>query len=648
MLNPSDEIKAKLDIVEVIREYIPLKAAGFNFRANCPFHREKTPSFMVSPEKQIWHCFGCGKGGDVFSFVMEIEHLTFVETLRLLAKKAGVVLKSGADPALTSKRNVLLDILESAVKFYHKVLLDSPAAAAARAYLKQRGLTDKTIADWQIGYSPESWEILINFLKGRGFAENEIFLAGLSVRKEKNPGFYDRFRGRIMFPINDLNGNAVGFTARVSPEKEADEKSGGKYINTPATMIYDKSKILFGLDKAKMAVKAEDAAVLVEGQMDAITAQQNGFTNVIASSGTALTADQVNLIKRYSNNLFLSFDMDQAGDLASQRGIDTAMQVEMNIRVVLLPEGKDPDEYIKKNPDGWRTALQAAKPVMQYYFDKVFAKYNKADYEGQRQSLAILLPTIAKFGSKLEQDFWLKKLSQEIDIKENLLREKFDEIAAATRKAAEKRPAPSAGADKPGNQPAVGSSRDKLSREARLSESLLALALKFPAHLEYITSHIAPEHLVGDDYKLFYKNLIIYYNKLIDFWTHEGGSFELAVNYQDFKDWLLAPENLESDNNETKNNQANNQLCASSLDRLVLLADKDFYDYTAEQAKAEIIGWVAVLKVNYLNDRRQQVVKLIAAAEKDNLPSAEKIEKLKGLLEEYKSLTEEINSIGIK
>lgn len=659
MPNPSDEIKSRLDIVEVIREYIPLKAAGLNFRANCPFHREKTPSFMVSPEKQIWHCFGCGKGGDVFSFVMEIESLTFIEVLRLLAKKAGVVLKR-ADPALASKRNVLLDIVELAAKFYHKVLLDGPAARAARDYLKKRGLTEETIETWQIGYSPDAWETLTNFLKSKGFGENEIFLAGLSVKKDPSTGsgragFYDRFRGRIMFPINDINGNTVGFTARVGPEKEATEKMG-KYINTPATMIYDKSKILFGLDKAKMAIKAEDVGVLVEGQMDAITARQNGFLNVIASSGTALTAEQVNLIKRYSNNLLLSFDMDKAGDLASERGIDMAMRAEMQIKVIEVKDAKDPDECIRKNPDGWCQAVVGAKPVMQYYFDKIFAKFNKNDYEGQRQSLNILLPVISKFGSKIEQDFWLKKLSQEIDTNENLLREKFNEIVAASRQTAEKKQklpvSPNLGGlaslDKSGGRSKPELSAEKQSREARLSELLLALALRYPAHLEYIINHIAPEHLVGDDYKLFYKNLIIYYNKLIDFWTHEGGNFDLTINYQDLKDWFNNPEDLEQDNNDTTNNQADNHRCASSLDKLVLLADKDFYDYTAEHAKAEIISWVAALKVNYLSDRRRQIIKLIALAEKENLAPPGKTDKLKGLMEEFKALTEEINLLGLK
>ncbi len=637
MQNPSDEIKSKLDIVDVIREYIQLKAAGLNFRANCPFHREKTPSFMVSPEKQIWHCFGCGKGGDVFSFVMEIEGLSFVETLRLLAKKAGVTLKK-ADPALTSKRNSLLDILELSAKYYHKVLTGSPAAETARAYLSERGITAETIETWQIGYSPDTWDSLTNFLKSRGFGENEIFLAGLSVKKEKTPGFYDRFRGRIMFPIHDINGNVAGFTARVRKEKETEEKMG-KYINTPATMIYDKSKILFGLDKAKMAVKSEDAAVLVEGQMDAITAEQNGFKNVIATSGTALTAEQVNLIKRYSNNLFLSFDMDKAGDLAAERGIAAAMQAEMNIKVIEIKGAKDPDECIKNNPEAWRQAVLNAKPMMQYYFDKTFAKLNLKDYEGQNQAEKILLPVIAKFGSKTEQDFWLKKLSQEVNANENSLREKLGEIIKKQNQA--NSPA------RPQDRAAQELSQVKPSREQMLSELLLAFAIRFPAHLEYVINHIGPEDLAGESNQLLYKNLIIYYNKLIDLWTREGGNFDLAINYLSLKEWLSNPDNFTEDSNAKTDSQPDNYKCLSLLDRLVLLADKDFYDYSEEQVKAEIINIMATLRVNYLNNRRHAIAKLISALEKENISGQEKNEKLKNLMEEFKALTEEINLIEI-
>lgn len=642
MLNPSDEIKSKLDIVDVIREYIQLKAAGLNFRALCPFHREKTPSFMVSPEKQIWHCFGCGKGGDIFSFVMEIEGLNFVETLRLLAKKAGVVLKK-ADPALASKRNVILDILELSAKYYHKILTASPAGLTARRYLSQRGLTDETIEKWQIGYSLEAWDSLLNFLKSKGHGENEIFLAGLAVKKEKTPGFYDRFRGRIMFPIHDINGSVAGFSARVSPEKEAAEKMG-KYINTPATMVYDKSKILFGLDKAKLAIKAEEAAVLVEGQMDAITAEQNSFKNVIASSGTALTAEQISLIKRYSNNLFLCFDMDEAGALAAERGIAQAMRAEMNIKVIELKGAKDPDECIKNNPEDWRRAVGNAKPVMQYYFDKTFAGLDLRSYESQSRAEKILLPLIAKFGAKTEQDYWLKKLSQAIDAHENFLREKLGEI----RQLADKRQSQTDRPAKTAVQPPAESSYLKPGREQLLSELLLAFVLKFPAYLEYVINHIGPDDLAGEFNQSLYKNLIIYYNKLIDLWTREGGDFELSINYLGLKEWLSHPDNFIQENETKNDNQPDNYKCLSLLDRLVLLADKDLYDYTAERAKAEIINIAAALRLNYLNNRRRETAKLIAASEKENISDEDKEEKLKSLMEEFKALTEEMNFIEIK
>lgn len=651
MSNPSDEIKSKLDIVDVIREYIQLKVAGLNFRANCPFHREKTPSFIVSPEKQIWHCFGCSKGGDIFSFVMEIEGLNFVETLRLLAKKAGVVLKK-ADPVLTSKRNALLDILELSAKYYHKILTGSPAAEIARQYLRERALTDETIVKWQIGYSLDSWDGLAKFLKSRGFLENEIFLAGLSVKKNSSTGsgqagFYDRFRGRVMFPIHDINGNIAGFSARilsvsnkaaaVKPEENWNEKMG-KYINTPATMIYDKSKILFGLDKAKMAVKAEDAAVLVEGQMDAIMAEQNGFKNVIASSGTALTAEQVNLIKRYSNNLFLSFDMDKAGDLAAERGIAQAMQAEMNIKVIEINGAKDADECIRNNPENWRQAVENAKPMMRYYFDKTFAGLNLKDYQGQSQAEKILLPVISKLGSIIEQDYWLKKLSQEIDAQENSLREKLREIIKKKNQA--KSPAQTL------NKAPEELSRLKPRREQMLSELLLAFVLKFPAYLEYAINHIGPDDLVGRANQLLYENLIIYYNNLIDLWTREGGNFELAINYLGLKEWLSNPDNYASPPDLSA--EAGNYKCLNLLDRLVLLADKDFYDYTEEQVKAEIINIVAALKVSCLNNRRRETAKSIAALEKENISGQEKNERLKKLMEEFKTLTEETNLIEIR
>ncbi|MFA6609050.1 MAG: hypothetical protein WCT07_04055, partial [Candidatus Paceibacterota bacterium] len=309
-----------------------------------------------------------------------------------------------------------------------------------------------------------------------------------------------------------------------------------------------------------------------------------------------------------------------------------------NIKVIEIKDAKDPDECIKNNPDNWRQAVIDAKPMMQYYFDKTFAKLNLKDYEGQNQAEKILLPVIAKFGSKTEQDFWLKKLSQEVNANENSLREKLAEVKKQSQPNYSIKPL--AGVPQELNQV-------KPTREQMLSELLLAFVIRFPAHLEYVVNHIGPEDLTGESNQLLYKNLIIYYNKLIDLWTREGGNFELAINYLSLKEWLSNSDNFTKNSDAKIDGQPDSHKCLNLLDRLVLLADKDFYDYSEEKIKAEIINIMATLRVNYLNNRRHEIGKLIGALEKENISSREKNEKLKNLMEEFKSLTEEINLIEI-
>jgi DNA primase len=646
MNNPSEEIKSKLDVVEVLREYIQLKPAGVNFRANCPFHREKTPSFIISPEKQIWHCFGCGKGGDIFTFVMEMEGLSFVEALRLLAGKAGVELKK-TDPAQSSKRNRLLDLLKLSVRYYHKVLLDSPAGAPARAYLERRGFTAETIENWQIGYSPDTWDSLLNFLKSKNYSEDEIFQSGLSVKKENAPGYYDRFRGRIMFPINDPSGNPVAFTARVSPEREATEKMG-KYINSPQTIVYDKSRILFGLDKAKMKIKDQASAVLVEGQADVITAHQNGFANVIAASGTALTTEQVNLIKRYTPNIFLAFDMDKAGEMAIERGTKEAMRAEMNIKVIELPSGKDPDEFIKNNPGGWPEAISAAKPVMQYFFDKIFSKLDLRDIGNKRQGAKEFLPLVANLGNRIEQESWLKRLGEAIDISESVLKETL---------AADKKTRASDIGPADGKKAMTVATPANYTREELLSHTLLSLLIRFPEHIEYAMNNLETDQLTGEANQTLYRNLVIYYTKTIDNWTQSDNSdyaeaksnqadaSPIVIDYKEFRAWLAeiddqaaASTSLESDNQEEQNINTSQP---ALLDRLSLLAEKDFYDFTREQAKKEIVELIISLKKNFLSTRLKEIEKNIGQAE----VGGEK-EKAKAMMEEFKLLSDELKTLA--
>ncbi|MDD5032423.1 MAG: DNA primase [Patescibacteria group bacterium] len=616
-----EEIKSRLDIVEIIREYIPLKPAGINFRALCPFHREKSPSFIVSPEKQIWHCFGCGRGGDVFSFLMEIEGLGFAEVLRNLAPRAGVTLKK-QDPKLTSQRNRLLDIMETAVNYYRKAL-ERDEAGSIRKYLTGRGLKEETVESWQIGYSPDSWDDLLNLLRGKGYTENEIFLAGLSTKKDNSVRFYNRFRDRIMFPIFDISGAAVAFSARVRPDKEGEEKMG-KYINSPATMIYDKSRILFGLDKAKMAIKSEDLAIIVEGQMDAITAHQNNFKNVVASSGTALTAEQVKLLKRYTNNIALGFDMDQAGQMAADRGVREAMAGEMNIKVILIPSGKDPDECIRNNPEDWTGAVKEAKAIMEYYFNKVFSGLNLEEVGDKRRAAKEILPILSKLGSNIEKDFWLKKLAEKIEVGENLLRETLSKF--------EKKELKTPIAGKPEKEADL---KVRQSREEMLSELMLAFGIRFPGLLSYIIDRIQPDQIVGSANKLFYKDLIIYYNNVIGSENEPAGEeVSPKVSYDSLKNWLE-----EKFSRPSAGGEGDSQL--KLLDRLVLLGDKDFYDLDEEAARGEIIKIIITLKRYYLIYRMKEIEKTIAHCEEEG-----EGEKARGLMEELKIMSDEMREVG--
>jgi DNA primase len=618
-MQASEEIKARIDIVDLIREYINLQPAGVNFRARCPFHREKSPSFIVSPEKQIWHCFGCGRGGDIFSFLMELEGINFVEALRILAPKAGVSLKQ-QDPKISSERNRIMDIMDISRRFYHKNLLESPYAKNARDYLLKRGLKKETIEEWQIGFSLDSWDSVINILKNKGFKENEIFLAGMIVRSEKSNRFYDRFRGRIMFPIMDVNSNTVAFSARVSPEKEEQEKMG-KYINSPQTPVYDKSKILFGLDKSKMAIKSEDLAIIVEGQMDVVSAHQAGFKNVIASSGTALSQEQIILIKRFTNNLAFAFDQDSAGISAADRGMGIASQLEMNIKVIEVPDAKDPDECIRKNPDTWRKAVGEASLMMEYYFKKYLNDLNADNIEDKNKAVQLIIPKIYRLGNKIEQDHWLKKLGEKMDIEINRLKDVLKKI---------KNPEIRIKKEEEPTNPKILKSKTK---EEKMSEILNALLIKFSPLLEYTLKYLSLDYLHGEENKDIYKKLILYYNNIINeevnFANYEQESKKINARDNNFRTWLKENKNLELDLGDQLN----------FFDKLVILGDEEFYKLDFEQAKNELIKILRLLKKEYLNKRMRELEKLISQSEKENLGNIQDLmEEFKNLLSEYKDL----------
>ncbi|MCK5123209.1 MAG: DNA primase [Candidatus Pacebacteria bacterium] len=462
----TDEIKSKLSVEEVISGYLQLQRAGRNLKANCPFHNEKTPSFMVSPERQMWHCFGCGEGGDIFSFVMKIEGLEFRDALKLLAEKARVELKStGYKSSDGGRKKRVLEVVEVSRKFYEECLKIKTGKKAFE-YLSKRGLSKNTIEKFQLGYAPDSWDLLSKFLKKKGYRDSEIFAAGMTVRKDRG-GYYDRFRGRIMFPINNVSGQTVGFSSRVMPGQD---ESQAKYINTPETVLYNKSQILYGLDRAKLAIRKNDLAILVEGNMDVIASFQAEIENVVAASGTALTAEQIRIIKRYTDNVAFSFDLDSAGIQAANRGIEIALAEGMSVQVATVPEGKDPADCVKSNPDLWKKAVKNPKPIMEFYFESVFAKYDLIKIEDKKKIATELLNIISKISNKIEQSHYLQILAEKLSVDEKVLREILEN-------AEKNKPCFENKFKKNENDPQI---LDTANREKQLQEKLLGLVILNP------------------------------------------------------------------------------------------------------------------------------------------------------------------------
>ncbi len=431
MNSPVEEIKSRLDLVEFIQSYIRLQKAGINYRANCPFHTEKTPSFFVSPTRQIWHCFGgCQKGGDIFKFVMEVEGLDFPEALRLLAGRAGVVLKR-EDPTIRSERNRLYDLCEEAAKVFEKSL---ELTLPAKNYLLQRGLRQETMKEFRLGFAPQSWDFLLRALASHGFKKEEMEKAGLVIKSEDKSSWYDRFRSRIMFPITDANSRVVGFGGRIfALSSEVLTKEGGKsssakatedvakYVNTPNTMTYDKSRILYGFDKAKQEIRTQNRVVLVEGYMDCIMSHQAGVQNTVAVSGTAFTTQQLKILRRLCDTLVCSFDTDEAGDSATKRSLALAAEFEFDRRIVLIPSGKDPADTVKESSEAWQKAVLEAKPVVEFYFEKALRNFNPASADGKKSISAILLPYIAELASEIEKAHWVGRLGTDLGISEEAI-----------------------------------------------------------------------------------------------------------------------------------------------------------------------------------------------------------------------------------
>jgi len=466
------EIKNRLEITEVVANYLPLKQSGRNLKAACPFHQEKSASFMVSPERGIYHCFGCNEGGDIFSFVMKMEGLEFREALEKLARQAGVELKArkGESADLNRRRTRIYEATELAARYFQASLVQNPNAL--EYVIKKRHLNRETVKAFQIGYAPDSWNALTDFLTKKGFSHEEMLEAGLAGQKEGRNTVYDLFRGRLTFTICDRDGRPIGFTARVLDD------SLPKYLNTPQTPLYDKSSAIFGLHLAREAIRAGDEVVLVEGNMDVVASHQAGVLQVVATSGTALTLDQLRTLSKLTKNIKLAFDSDRAGLAATERAIELGQKLGLTLRMVEVQGAKDADELIQQSPQAWSEAIASAKYIIDYLIDRFEHDFDLTTSIGKRQYADRLAANLRRLGDPVEQDHYVKVLAGKLDIDEDAIKAKINQ----TDKAAYA-PAGSPGPVSESNEPSPRAkiqAQGKPSMSVQQEEAVLAITLAYP------------------------------------------------------------------------------------------------------------------------------------------------------------------------
>lgn len=466
-----EEVRRKIDIVELISQQVALKKAGRNFKGLCPFHEEKTPSFIVSSERQIFKCFGCQESGDVYGWLMKREGMEFGEALRFLAQKAGVELKDFRPSGDQKIKERLLEINHLASEFYHYLLTQHPLGKPALEYLLKRGITKDSMRLFKLGYSVNQWQGLTDYLlKKKGYKLNELEQAGLAI-KGNGGRYYDRFRGRIMFPLFDHRRRVVGFAGRVlnPEEKEA------KYINSPETVLYHKSLILYGLEITKEAIKKANRAIVVEGELDAISSYQAGVKNVAAIKGSALTEGQIELLKRFCENVSLALDSDSAGEAASRRGIELAEKLGLTVRIIRVKSGKDPDECAQKSARLWKDSVKEAVAIYDFLIDAGVKQYGVKTVEGKRKLSQEMAGVLAKVDNEVIKAHYIKKLAKVLEVEEEAVRMEVDKVG----KIAKVELAAKTGQEK--------------TREERLEEYLLALILQADKEMKKFTSLVKPE-----------------------------------------------------------------------------------------------------------------------------------------------------------
>ncbi|CAA9578093.1 MAG: DNA primase [uncultured Thermomicrobiales bacterium] len=470
------EVRERTDIVELVGGYVQLNRAGRSYKGLCPFHQEKTPSFIVFPDSQNFHCFGCGKGGDAFTFYMGVEHTEFRDALQELARRAGVELASAPTvaPEVDAHRRRLIELNELAATFFANVLHNSQAGAPGRETIERRGLSPEVVERFRLGFAPDSWDGLLRFLGSRGHDAALAAEAGLLSARDAG-GHYDRFRGRLMFPIRTRDGEVVGFGGRIVGEGQP------KYLNSPQSAIFDKSSLVYGLDVAREEVRRRDQVVIVEGYMDALAAHQFGHANVVAAMGTALTEKQVGQIKRLSKHIVLALDADAAGQMATVRGLETMRdaldhddvavpdargiihferKLKAEIAIVSLPEGKDPDELIRRSPESWPEVVASARPFLEFLVDAVAGGVNPDDARAKAEAVARLAPVLRQVGDRVVMAHHVSRLAAKLQLDERLV---LSEVRRGELKAA---------------APVTRGGRPAVARRASPEDHLLAVLLR--------------------------------------------------------------------------------------------------------------------------------------------------------------------------
>lgn len=493
--DPVADIKSRLQIEDVVRPYVALKKSGRSFKGLCPFHSEKTPSFHVSPERQLAYCFGCNKGGDLFAFIQEVEHVDFKGALELLADRAGVDLSHYASAPTTTRltkdrREEFYHINDEAVRFFQDQLWKTSEGKSVLMYLEERGMLPETTQQFKVGFAPQSFDATLEYLVQKKCSLKDLFEVGLVVSKDAAADrFYDKFRNRLMFPIFDAQGRCVGFGGRALSDEDQP-----KYLNSPESPVYHKGEVLYGFSRAKEAIRKLDSAVVVEGYMDVMASHQAGVENAIASSGTALTEAQLKLIQRFTSKVSFAFDTDSAGEEALRRAVDIGQPLGLHMRVIRVPNGKDPADCVQQDPEVWRRAVAEAPNYLDYYLERSRREFDLSTVEGKRDASGFFLPLLKAVGS-LERDHYINRFAFLLQTDPSFLYDSFKQSSKGSSASARS-------ARRAVSVPSTGPSR---------GEYFVGLVLRFPRQISSRTFSI-PESVFDEEVKTVYRIMAYQYS----------------------------------------------------------------------------------------------------------------------------------------